>query len=149
MDAVPFHIGIVTNDIEASMPDLSAGLGVSWTTPTKPEGVVHTVDGAEQHRPLSCISRQGPIHIDLMQGDPGTVWDANGPRLHHFAYWTNDLRGDIDRLAKDGWRLEMTKPDAAGEPTVFAYLVDDNGFRLELIDDAGRDDYAARIENSD
>ena len=43
----------------------------------------------------------------------------------------------------------MMKLHAKGEPTVFAYLVDDRGFRLELIDDAGRDDYAARIANSD
>jgi Glyoxalase/Bleomycin resistance protein/Dioxygenase superfamily len=149
MDAVPFHIGIATNDIDASIPELAASLGVSWTTPTQPEGLVRTVDGAEHRRPRSCISREGPIHIDLMQGDPGTVWDVSGPRLHHFAYWTDDLGGDVARLAKDGWRLEMTRLDAQGEPTVFAYLVDDRGFRLELIDDAGRDDYAARIADSD
>jgi hypothetical protein len=149
MDAVPFHIGIATNDIDASMPELAAGLGVSWTTPTQPEGLVGTIDGAQHRRPRSCISREGPIHIDLMQGDPGTVWESSGPRLHHFAYWTDDVAGDVARLAKDGWRLEMTQLDAKGEPTVFAYLVDDRGFRLELIDDAGRDDYAARIANSD
>ena len=97
---------------------------------------------------MSCTRGEGPIHIDLIEGRPGTVWETKGPRLHHFAYWTADLRGDIERLARDGWRLEMTKPDEAGRPTLFAYLVRDDGFRLELIDDAGRDDYADRLKTS-
>ena|SRR5436190_21726461 len=146
MEAVPFHIGITTDDITTSMRDLAAGLGVSWTEPTQPDGLLHTVDGRELHRPLSCISKEGPIHIDLIQGEPGTVWETTGPRLHHFAYWTNDLRGDITRLTEDGWRLEMTMPDGDGQPTVFAYMVSDSGFRLELIDDAGRAAYEERTK---
>src|SRR5437773_763467 len=56
MEAVPFHIGITTDDITTSMRDLAAGLGVSWTEPTQPDGLLHTVDGRELHRPLSCPS---------------------------------------------------------------------------------------------
>jgi Glyoxalase/Bleomycin resistance protein/Dioxygenase superfamily len=147
MEAVPFHIGIATNDLDSSMQELAAALGVSWTTPSAPEGLYHSVDGTPQPRPTSCISIGGPIHIDLMQGNPGTVWDTTGPRLHHFAYWTNDLKGDVARLADDGWHLEMTKPDDTGAPTLFAYLVRDDGFRLELIDDTGRADYESRLEH--
>jgi hypothetical protein len=40
----------------------------------------------------------------------------------------------------------MTFPDDNGEPTVFGYLVRDDGLRLELIDSKGRDDYGARLE---
>jgi hypothetical protein len=147
MEAVPFHIGIATNDLDASIEDLATALGVRWTTPSAPEGLYYSVDGTPQPRPRSCISIGGQIHIDLMQGKPGTVWDTPGPRLHHFAFWTNDLAGDVARLADDGWNLEMTKPDDAGKPTLFAYLVRDDGFRLELIDDAGRADYEARLEH--
>jgi hypothetical protein len=147
MEPVPFHIGITTDDLSSSMRELAAGLGVSWTAPNTPDGILYTVDGVAQDRPVSCVSREGPVHIDLIEGKPGTVWETSGPRLHHFAYWTNDLRGDIARLAQDGWRLEMTMADAEGRPTVFAYLVADSGFRLELIDDAGRDDYTGRIED--
>jgi hypothetical protein len=145
MEAVPFHIGIATDDLNGSMQELAAALGVSWTTPSAGEGLYHSVDGTPQPRPTSCISLGGPIHFDLMQGKPGTVWDTNAPKLHHFAYWTNDLKGDVKRLAEDGWRLEMTKPDDHGEPSLFAYLIRDDGFRLELIDDAGRADYEARL----
>jgi len=146
VDAIPFHIGIATDDLASSMRDLGEALGVSWTTPSSGGSVFQSVDGLPQPQPVSCISREGPIHIDLMVGKPGTVWEAPGPRLHHFAYWTNDLAGDITRLAEDGWRLEMTSPDPQGRPSVFAYLIRDDGFRLELIDSAGRATYTKRLQ---
>lgn len=146
MDAIPFHIGVATNDLEGSMRELGAALGVTWTEPSCEGRVFQGVDGTSQPQPRSCISREGPIHIDLMVGQPGSVWAANGPRLHHFAYWTNDLRGDITRLAAEGWKLELTLPDPEGHPSVFAYLVRNDGFRLELIDDAGRGTYGDRLK---
>jgi hypothetical protein len=145
MDAVPFHIGVATDDLTASMRELGAAFGVSWTAPSCAGRVFDSVDGSSQRQPLSCISREGPIHIDLMVGEPGTLWESSQPRLHHFAYWTDDLPGDVTRLAADGWRLEMTIADAAGQASVFAYLVRDDGFRLELIDDAGKQAYLDRL----
>ncbi len=145
MEAVPFHIGITTNDLSTSMHEIAAALGVTWTTPTAGPGSLHAVDGTVQPRPTSCVSREGPIHIDLIEGRPGTIWATTGPTLHHFAYWTDDLQGDIDRLTEQGWRLEMTAPDTARRPTVFAYLVRQDGFRVELIDEAGRSDYLLRL----
>lgn len=145
MDAAPFHIGITTNDLDTSMSELAHALGVSWTAPQTPPGIYHTVEGVPQPRPRSCISKEGPVHLDLIEGEPGTIWETTGPRLHHFAYWTDDLAGDIARLAGEGWSLEMTRPDEAGRPTLFAYLRRADGFRLELIDDAHRADYTARL----
>jgi hypothetical protein len=147
MDAAPFHIGITTNDLDISMRELAHALGVSWTPPQTPPGTYHTVEGVPQPRPKSCISKEGPVHLDLIEGKPGTIWESNGPRLHHFAYWTDDLEGDVARLGTQGWRLEMTLPDEAGRPTLFAYLRRDDGFRLELIDDANRADYYARLRD--
>jgi catechol 2,3-dioxygenase-like lactoylglutathione lyase family enzyme len=145
MEAVPFHVGVATDDLVTSMRDLGEALGVTWTEPSCAGRLFHGVDGKPQPQPVSCISRQGPIHIDLMRGEPGTIWEAGQPRLHHFAYWTDDLRGDIARLGGDGWHLELTLPDAEGRPSVFAYLVRGDGFRLELIDDAGREAYTERL----
>ena len=145
MDVVPFHIGITTPDLARSMEALSAALGVSWSAIGGGEGELPVVGGGSQLRPVSSISREGPIHIDLIKGAPGTIWDTSSPRLHHFAYWTDTLGDDIERLTSDGWKLEMTFPDASGRPTVFAYLVGAEGFRIELIDRAGHDDFMARL----
>ena len=145
MDTVPFHIGIVTADLAASMKVIADGLGVSWTPPVTPPGIYHTVDGRPQPRPKSCVSREGPLHIDLIEGAPDTIWATDSPRLHHFAYWTADLAGDVARLGAEGWQLEMTVADDAGLPTTFAYLRRADGFRLELIDDVNRADYTSRL----
>jgi hypothetical protein len=145
MDAIPFHIGVATGDLASSMRELGTALGVSWTAPSCAGRIFQSVDGVSQPQPLSCISREGPIYVDLMVGEPGTLWESSQPRLHHFAYWTNDLPGDISRLADDGWRLEMTIPDGDGQPSVFAYLVRDDGFRLELIDETGKQEYLNRL----
>jgi hypothetical protein len=145
MEAVPFHIGVATDDLASSMQELGAALGLSWTAPSCQGRVFHGVDGVAQPQPESCISREGPVHIDLMVGKPGTLWESTGPRLHHFAYWTDDLPGDVARLAENGWHLEMTMPDAAGQASVFAYLVRGDGFRLELIDEAGKQAYLDRL----
>lgn len=151
METTPFHVGIVTGDLPASMDLLSAALGVTWTTPGTGGAVFTGADGSRQPQPVSCISREGPIHLDLIQGQPGSLWEAAGgrPRVHHFAYWTGDLTGDIERLAGEGWRLELTLPDDVGRPTVFAYLVREDGFRVELIDEAGRDSYARRLKKEE
>lgn len=147
MEAVPFHIGITTDDLDGSMRRLADLLGVSWTPPTTPPGTYHTVDGVPQPRPKSCISKEGPIHFDLIEGSDGTIWETTGTRFHHFAYWTDDLAGDVNRLGQDGWQLEMTLPDEDGRPTLFAYLRRDDGFRLELIDDTNRADYLKRLQD--
>lgn len=151
MEAVPFHIGVVTGDLEASMKQLSDALGVTWTTPGSGGAVFTGTDGSPQPQPVSCISREGPIHLDLIKDEPGSIWAApdGPPRIHHFAYWTGDLPGDIERLTADGWKLELTLPGDDGRPTVFAYLVREDGFRLELIDEAGRDNYAKRLEQGE
>lgn len=145
MDSAPFHIGITTSDLSTSRGELASALGVSWTEPSGGDAVLNTVDGRPQLRPISCISREGPIHLDLIESRPGTIWECEGTRIHHFAYWTDDLQGDIGRLGDEGWQLEMTMPAEDGHPTVFAYLVRDDGFRLELIDSAGRADYEERL----
>jgi catechol 2,3-dioxygenase-like lactoylglutathione lyase family enzyme len=142
----PLHIAIVTGDLDASMRDITAALGVSWTTVLEPDGTtMYGTDGVANPRPRSCVSREGPVHIDLMQGEQGTVWEATDPRIHHVAYRTDDLPGDVTRLREEGWRVELALRDGEGRPTVFAYLVDSEGRRIELMDDAGCADYENRL----
>jgi hypothetical protein len=148
MEPVPFHIGITTNDLRTSMGEIGAALGVTWSPPEAATGWAYTAAGEAQSPPVTSISREGPIHIDLMEGGAESVWGTTRPRIHHFAYWTDDVAGDIDRLVNDGWTLEMTVFDADGQPSGFAYLVSEEGVRLELLDESGRDSYVSRIQSS-
>jgi hypothetical protein len=141
VEAVPFHIGIVTDDFEKSMQDIGAAFGLTWSQPHSPNGTLRNVEGVEQPRCTSCFSLRGNVQLNLMAGIPDTMWESTGAKLHHFAYWTDDLEADIDKLSSEGWRLEATQTDDDGRPTVFAYLIRDDGLRLELLDSAGRESY--------
>jgi glyoxalase/bleomycin resistance protein/dioxygenase superfamily protein len=143
VEFVPFHIGIVTDDLERSMRELSLAFGVSWSEPHAPGGTLRNVDGVEQPRCVSCFSRGGTVQLNLMEGVPGTMWESQGAKVHHLAYWTDDLSRDIENLTREGWRLEVTQADDAGDPSVFAYLIRGDGLRIELLDSVNREAYFA------
>jgi len=69
--------------------------------------------------------------------------------VHHVAFWSDDLVGDTRRLASRGWELEVCMRDAAGEPSQFAYLIHPVEPRIELVDSARRDYYAAMVATED
>jgi Glyoxalase/Bleomycin resistance protein/Dioxygenase superfamily len=136
MDLIPYHIGIATNDLDASTRALTAALGLSWTNPNAGDTLMHDVEGRAQMQPVSRSSREGPVHVDLIKGWPGTLWEATAPVIHHVAYRTDDLPGDILQLEAAGWRLEITMADPDGRPSVFGYVVREDGMRLELVESA-------------
>jgi hypothetical protein len=148
MDLIPYHIGIATNDLDASARALTAALGLSWTDPNAGDTLMHDAGGRPQMQPVSRSSREGPIHLDLIKGWPGTLWEAPAPVIHHLAYRTDDLPGDVARLEAAGWRLEITMADADGRPSVFAYVVRGDGARLELVESATYEAYIDDVRSA-
>jgi catechol 2,3-dioxygenase-like lactoylglutathione lyase family enzyme len=146
MDLVPYHIGIATDDIESSQRDMTAALGLTWSDPATQRVLMHDVAGRPQVQPITSSSRQGPIHIDLIKGDPDSLWDTAAPQIHHVAYRTDDVEGDVAHLENLGWRLEITLAGPDGRPSVFAYLINSDGLRLELVQDATYQSYISLLE---
>jgi hypothetical protein len=88
----------------------------------------------------------GPMRVELLEGEPRSVWETSEvAALHHLAYWVDDLTGTIDRLRADGWTVEITIADPAGEPSLFAYLSKPGHARIELTDSSGRADTLERL----
>jgi Glyoxalase/Bleomycin resistance protein/Dioxygenase superfamily len=92
----PFwQVGIVVADIERSMAELTRALGVDWGPLVERE--------LEGWRILVVFSREGPPYLELLQGSPGSPWDAAaGSRLDHLGYWTGDLAAERERLEGSG-----------------------------------------------
>jgi hypothetical protein len=140
----PYHIGIATNDLEASMSALTALMGVSWTPirsgqsfPITSPGRGLVADGARRTH-----SREGPLRMELLEGTPGSVWaPERQPHVHHVAYWTADVAWACRLLTVEGWTIELTTLDKRGEPHEFAYLTRADGLRVEVVDQAGRPAY--------
>jgi len=137
-----YHIGVVTRDITEGKGALSALFGLEWiqlielvddfefSTPDGPvdwklRGVVHSIGG--------------PIHVELLQGAPGSVWYTEEPAVfHHVAHWVDDLAGTMEAMIGDGWRCEVTRLDAEGRPRTFAYMTKEGAPRIELSDATAR-----------
>jgi hypothetical protein len=127
-----FQVGFVVPDLEAAMEELGAALGVELVGP--------------QERDLGdCVLRIAfaqtpPPHIELIEGPPGSLWDATGgAHLHHLGYWSEDMDADSARLEAAGMRLELDLGFARYHSPAHAA-----GARIELIDIAHRTDFQSR-----
>ena len=79
------------------------------------------------------------MHVELLQGQPGTIWDAGeGAGLHHTGVWSDDVQGETDGLIDAGWTMiGAQRPPEEGYGTM-TYVESPAGFVLELVDSAVR-----------
>jgi catechol 2,3-dioxygenase-like lactoylglutathione lyase family enzyme len=130
-----FHIGIRVADLSAAMADVGAQCGVTWASvQDRPMEVWLPEQGSVVLQLALTYSVEGPVHLELMQGPAGSIWDGNdAPGAHHFGYWSDDVRGDTESLMTDGWTLEL----AANAPDQgygrFTYVRSPSGYLVEPI----------------
>lgn len=148
---LPFHVGLTTRDLPAAMDELARLLGVRWT-----RVLADPVPGLRgPHGPVDWVARRvhsvaGPLRLELFCGSPGSTWEtADDLCLHHLAFWSEDLPGDIERLGSLGWSVELCLADAGGTPAEFCYLVHPEEPRIELVDVRRRAFYRQLIESND
>jgi Glyoxalase/Bleomycin resistance protein/Dioxygenase superfamily len=116
------------------MEVLADRFGVSWREPATVEHEYLTAAGVVRW-PLTVSHSSGPIAFELLAGGSGTVWATDAvTTLHHYAFWTTDLPGEVAALQHKRWELELTVAgDDHRRPHGFAYLVRPGSARLELI----------------
>jgi hypothetical protein len=134
-----FQVGILVHDLEAAMDELSRGIGVRWGAIRERER-----DGLTYRLVFSV---EGPPHIELIEGSPGTPWDTVEPRIDHLMWWSDDLAGDTRRLEREG--LPLDAGDPIGGDTWGYFKAEQSGLRIELIDSATRADYRQRWQIGD
>jgi len=129
-----FHVGLVVPDMATAAQRVTAATGYTWTKPIEAHLRVTTSDG-EHEMPFSFVySIQAP-HLELIQEVPGTIWSApSGGAAHHLGFWTDDLAATARGLQSAGYRLEACP--SGDDLTMFAYLLDPAGIRIEIIDRA-------------
>lgn len=96
-----FHVGIVVDDLEASLEEFAALFGYEWCDEVHIEQSVVLPEGEEAIDFQFRYSRSAP-RIEVIQSQPGTLWTpAPGSGIHHLGYWSDDV-------ARDGWALEQS-----------------------------------------
>ena len=134
-----FHVGVRVPDLEAAMDELGESLALTWAAVRDvPAQRVWTPEGGAQRVPLRfTYSVEGPQHVELLEGAPGSIWDGrHEPGVHHVGVWVDDVDAETERLRTLGWSLVATERSPDDQYGVFTYLQPPNGLIVELVDRA-------------
>lgn len=130
-----FHVGIRVADISVAMDEMSAATDVEWARPQLLEQVFWTPEDGHRRLELHITnSVAGPVHIELLQGAAGTLWDpALGVGLHHLGVWVDDVAATNDQLVEDGWVVEFAGDVPAKGYGGFTYVRSPSGLLVETL----------------
>ncbi|SDR90893.1 methylmalonyl-CoA epimerase [Christiangramia echinicola] len=123
------HIGIAVKDLEAANNTYKAVLGED---PYKTETV-------ESEGVSTSFFKVGESKIELLAAtrpdSPISKFiEKRGEGIHHMAFYVDDIKAEIERLKKEGFRLlnEQPKPGADNKIVAFMHPKDANGVLVEL-----------------
>jgi catechol 2,3-dioxygenase-like lactoylglutathione lyase family enzyme len=140
-----FHVGVRVPSLEDAMAELSSGLGITWAPTVERDQAAWTPEkGSFTTRLRFTYSCEGPQHIELLQGEPGSIWDGDDrPGIHHQGIWVDDVAAETERLVGLGWTLEMAgrSPEEGYGP--MTYVRSPQGFLLEPVTAAVKPRFAA------
>jgi Glyoxalase/Bleomycin resistance protein/Dioxygenase superfamily len=107
-----YHQGIRVPDLDEAMAELGPALGVTWAAPMSvaAQPAWTPEDGQQQLALRFVYSCEGPQHIELLQGPPGSIWDGRvNPGLHHVGLWADDVAAETQRCIDRGWTLRLAQ----------------------------------------
>jgi catechol 2,3-dioxygenase-like lactoylglutathione lyase family enzyme len=133
-----YHVGVRVQDLDAAMRDLGDGLGLTWAAVTHREQRVWLPNGGSTTIPLDfTYSCEGPQHVELLEGAPGSIWDGSDwPGVHHMGVWVQDVAATTERLLAMGWTLQLAQVAPDDGYGAFSYVRAPNGFLLEPVSSA-------------
>ena len=72
-----YHQGVRVPDLDAAMAELGDVLSLTWCEPQTRDQSLWLPDVGAATIPLRfTYSADGPQHVELLQGAPGSVWDG-------------------------------------------------------------------------
>jgi catechol 2,3-dioxygenase-like lactoylglutathione lyase family enzyme len=134
------HVAAVVVDLDQAMYELSEAFELDWLSVQKRTMTVRRENGeVERTELLFTYSRQGPPHLELLQGTPGSIWGPERAGLHHIGVWADDFVADVAALEQRGMPVELTLASRDTEdPRGFTYHRSPHGLRVELVSSEAR-----------
>ena len=127
-----FHVGIVVDDLDAALAELSELFGYRWCPQIAVETPVRLPAGDIVLDLRFAYSATTP-RVEVIHSVPGTPWvEAAGSGIHHVGYWSDDLDADAARLVARGYAEEAAGVRADGGP-IWSYHRCPHGPRVELV----------------
>lgn len=127
-----FHIGIVVDDFESTLAELSAIFGYQWCEEMASSVQVQLPTGDVVLDMKATYSMSSP-RLEIVQSIPGTLWaPAAGSGVHHLGYWSDDVAADSADLERRGYAAEAVGKRPDGTP-YWAYHRSSTGPRIEIV----------------
>lgn len=96
-----YHVSFAVADIDQARSDLGPPLRVTWSDVASTEAAGWPI--------RVCYSLEGPPYLELIEGQPGSPWDATeGTRFDHLGFWSTNIESDARRLARWGCTVESS-----------------------------------------
>ena len=134
-----YHVGVRVPDIERAMAEMGSTLGLQWCSLQESEQTVWLPDRGSVKIPLrftysSATAPASPMHVELLEGAPGSIWDGRvAPGAHHLGVWSDDVRTDTQTLVDAGWNLLMAQAPPEKGYGAFTYVQPPSGLIVELV----------------
>ena len=130
-----FHVGMRVPDLDAAMAELGRQMGVTWASAQKRMQAVWLAgSGATELELRFTYSAEGPVHLELLEGLPGSIWDGREtPGPHHLGVWVDDVAATTERLVADGWTLEAASRAPEEGYGAFTYVRSPAGVLVEPV----------------
>ena len=124
------HIGIAVKKLSVSIPLFEKLLNAPC----------YKTEVVEMEQVNTAFFKTGDSKIELIEAyAPGSVInkfiEKKGEGLHHIAFETDDLEGEVTRLLNNGFTLinEVPKKGADNKLVCFLHPKDTNGVLVELV----------------
>jgi catechol 2,3-dioxygenase-like lactoylglutathione lyase family enzyme len=134
-----FHTGFIVADLREAMDSYGAAMGVSWAAPRvlEPMRLWRPHGASETLRLESVYSAQGPQHIELLKGSPGSYYDPANQHGFHVGVWVDDVAAETEGLLARGWTLRAAGAEPRDGYGAFSYLLPPTGGMIvELVSQA-------------
>jgi len=130
-----YHVGTRVPDIERAMDEMGTTLGLTWCSLQVREQTVWLPETGVETIPLKfTYSSEGPLHVELLEGAVGSIWDGRAsPGAHHLGIWSDDVRGETEALIEAGWKLLMAQAPPENGYGAFTYVQPPSGLIVELV----------------
>lgn len=130
-----YHIGVRIPDLDVGMAEMGESLGLTWCSVQEREQQVWTPSTGAITVPLRfTYSAEGPQHVELLQGEPGSIWDGRvQPGIHHTGVWVDDVAAETTALLAKGWTLAAAGKAPEDGFGAFTYVVPPSGLIVELV----------------
>lgn len=123
------HLGIAVKSLDEAIPHYTDVMGLAC----------EQIEEIASQKVRTAFFEVGQTHIELLEPTAedspiAKFLEKNGEGLHHVAYYTDDIEGQLDKAKKAGCKLINAEPvpGAGGKRIAFLHPKSTNGVLTEF-----------------